>query len=299
MKSCFRYPGGKSRVANLILKYMPEGTVEYREPFVGGGGVFFNLPSSVQSKWINDLNKPLIEVYLAFRDRPVEFIKACREISPIVAGEIEVPTKGTGKPYNARLGKLFEEFKYNEGMDQALRYFFINRTVWAGRVNYDPAFESRLYYSNPTGWNITKGDLLERVADHIAGTKITALDYSELLDGTGDGVWVYLDPPYVVDTRLARSSKLYECGFSDEDHVRFAEVCKRTGYKVCISYDNDPKVYELFSDAGFHIYEHSWTYSGTQVCSRKRGVYTAGEDKKAGKELIITNYERDEARFKT
>lgn len=43
MQSIFRYPGGKSRSSaqQKILRFAPENYAEYREPFVGGGGIFF------------------------------------------------------------------------------------------------------------------------------------------------------------------------------------------------------------------------------------------------------------------
>jgi DNA adenine methylase len=279
-----RYPGGKSKVADLILRYMPSGTKEYREPFVGGGSVFLNVRST-ESRWINDLNPGLIAVYKAFRDRPDEFIAKCREILPASPGEDEIATKGTGKKYNKRLGIIFNAFKADEGMDQALRYFFINRTVWGGRVTYDPSCSSRLYYSNPNGWNLVhKPGLLESVAARIAGTLITCGDYEHLFTADGDNVWLYLDPPYCVDTKLSKQSKLYEFGFNWDDHKRFVEMCRGTKHRIAISYDDVLDVREWFK--GFHIYEHSWTYSGT-----------SNKEKVRGKELVITNYERNEALF--
>lgn len=285
LKSPFRYPGGKSKraVQEQILDYIPFGVKEYREPFVGGGGIFFGLePTKVQKRWINDINAPLIEVYTAFRDRPEDFIKACRDILPIQPNEPEVSTKTEkGKKYNARLGKHFQDFAYNETMDQALRYFFINRTVWAGRVNYNPEFASRMYYSNPTGWNITqKPEFLEAVAAHLQGTRISCGPYKPLLDEPGEDVWIYLDPPYVVDTNLDKGSKLYQFGFTKEDHEQFAAACRACPHKLCISYDDVPDVRELFKE-GFFIYEHSWKYSGT-----------SNDIKTDGKELIITNYRK-------
>lgn len=290
MKSTFRYPGGKSRVADKLLKYMPVDTLEYREPFVGGGGVYFGLNCSLSiPRWINDLNSGLMEVYKAFLTRPEEFIKKCREIAAISPGEEEVATKGLGKrkvkddgkKYNKRLGTVFNSFKYNELMDQALRYYFINRTVWGGRVNYDPAFESRMYYSNPTGWNIVhKRGFLESVAIHIAGTKITCTDYNELLVAPGKRVWIYLDPPYVVDTHLDKGSRLYEFGFTMDEHRRFVENCKATQHRIAISYDDVPVVREWFQEKdGFYIHEETWKYSGT-----------TNKTKVQGKELVITNY---------
>ena len=39
IKSPLRYPGGKSRVAEILVNQFPKFD-EYREPFLGGGSVF-------------------------------------------------------------------------------------------------------------------------------------------------------------------------------------------------------------------------------------------------------------------
>ncbi|MYF99993.1 DNA adenine methylase [Candidatus Poribacteria bacterium] len=44
-KSPLRYPGGKSRAIKQILPHIPTEIGEFREPFVGGGSVFFSLRS--------------------------------------------------------------------------------------------------------------------------------------------------------------------------------------------------------------------------------------------------------------
>jgi DNA adenine methylase len=138
MKSIFRYPGGKSvsTVQKRILKYKPNDINEYREPFVGGGGIFFAM-DKIENRWINDIDKNLMTVYLALRDRPDDFINKCRQIEPQKPDEEKVATKPGGKAlYNKRLKEVFEYFAENETCDQALRYFFVNRTVWYGRVRY-------------------------------------------------------------------------------------------------------------------------------------------------------------------
>ena len=45
-KSPLRYPGGKSRALKQILPLIPVNMTEFREPFVGGGSVFFAIRSS-------------------------------------------------------------------------------------------------------------------------------------------------------------------------------------------------------------------------------------------------------------
>ena len=288
MKSPFRYPGGKTRkhVQNKILRHIPSKFNEYREGFVGGGGIFFAIPTDrVNKRWINDMNGSLIAVYEALRDSPDDFIASCRAIEPVKEGEATVKSKKTSnkdsKEYNSRLKSVFDKFVEDETMDAALRYFYINRTVWGGRVTYDPNQRSRLYFSNPEGWNVVKSNLLEKVANHLRGTKITCDSYENTLSAPGDDVVVYLDPPYVVNSELSRNSQLYEFGFNMEDHKRFRDTVLSSNHKVCISYDDHDLIRNLFRETdGFHLYKETWKYSGTG-----KGI------KDNGRELIITNYD--------
>lgn len=270
-------------VRDWILAQRPFGVREYREPFVGGGGIFFGLNSTAcEKRWINDKHSGLIEVYKALRDRPDEFIAACKAI-PIAHESDPLTEEGPrgGKPTNARLKKTFEELCLNQECDQALRYYFVNRTVHgSGRVNYD--IPSRLYFSNPDGWGITATDRLTHAAEHLTGTEITCGDYADLFDAPGENVWIYADPPYVVNTNLTASSQLYQHGFTQEDHRRFAEVVARCQHKVCISYDDDGAglIRSLYPEDRYRIVTATWKYAGT-----------TNAVKADGKELLILNYD--------
>ena len=277
MQSIFRYPGGKSKVQRKILSRAPSDFCEYREPFVGGGGIFFGIDAVGKQRWINDVHPGLIEVYRSLRDRPVEFITMCKGVPAHQPGEKEVSTKVDGKKYNERLGKIFDRVKLDENCDQAFRYLFVNRTVWMGRVNYD--IPSRLYYSVPEGWNIVKSDKLEQAAAHLIGTEISCGDYLRLLEAPGQDVWIYCDPPYVSNTDMTTQDKQYQHSFTLEDHEAFVEAVKECEHKVCISYDDCDLVREWFDGSDFAINEEEWKYSGTNLSK-----------KKTGQELIITNY---------
>lgn len=264
MTNIFRYPGGKSKtsIRKIILQYKPDIIDEYREPFVGGGGIFFCIDPE-KKRWINDVNKKLISVYLSLRDSSKEFIEKCRQIDP--------------KSDISFLEKTFNEFKKNEDMDQSLRYFYINRTVWGGRVTFKKKLESRLYFSNPEGWKIVSTRALAEAAEILKGTIITSGDYSKLLEEDGNNVWIYIDPPYVVNTELPESSQLYEFNFTLEDHISLKNNLSKCKHKWCLSYDNHPLIIDLYKE--FYIYYHSWKYCGSSL-----------DKKDNGKEVVITNY---------
>lgn len=272
MKSIFRYPGGKTRssIQDWIKDHRPPGCKEYREPFVGGGGVFFCM-DGFERYWLNDMHSGLTAVYQALSERPEEFIAKCKGIDPPRDDdELTDPGPRGGKRVNKRLNAIFESVAFDDAYeDQAFRYFFVNRTVFGGRVNYD--IPSRLYFSNPEGWNIVTNGQLEDAARKLQGVKITCGDYSELFDAPGDDVWIYADPPYLVNTDLSRSSQLYQHSFTLDDHRNFAEVVRRCKHKVCISYDDDPggEIRRIFE--GFHIKDGRWKYCGTTDKGKETG----------------------------
>ena len=161
----FRYPGGKTRsaVTGWILAHRPPGVREYREPFVGGGGVFFAMTDSPGRVWLNDTSEGLVAVYLALRDRPGEFVARCRAVEPERPDDpLTGPGPCGGRPVNRRLKELFDRVARDAGEDPAFRYFVLNRMGFGGRVNYD--LPSRQFFSNPAGWNIVPGPRLGRAA---------------------------------------------------------------------------------------------------------------------------------------
>ncbi len=61
MKPIIKYRGGKSKEIPHIIKYIPNYTGRYIEPFFGGGALFFHLEP--QKAIINDINKRLVDFY--------------------------------------------------------------------------------------------------------------------------------------------------------------------------------------------------------------------------------------------
>jgi len=271
----FRYPGGKGKksIREKILSRFPKDYSEYREPMVGGGGMFFNIPTC-KTRWINDLDDNLISVYLSLKNNPEEFITKCKDISP------ESDLKG-----------LFYRIIDDSNFDKALKYFFVNRTVWAGRVNYE--IRSRLYFSNPPGWKIVNTNKLEKAASIIKEARVSSLDYKDVLKEPGSDVLVYIDPPYYLNTKLEKNSRLYKHNFEFDDHKELCEHVKSCKHNIVLSYDDDPAIRKLYKGFNFgrglgasHARAEKWKYCGTSSAKSQNQSKT----KRVGKELIISNF---------
>ena len=77
MKTFVRWQGNKSKHLNKIIKYIPDFSGTYIEPFVGSGAMLLKLEPK---KWIiNDLNKDLINIWKSIKKHPQEIIKIFKE----------------------------------------------------------------------------------------------------------------------------------------------------------------------------------------------------------------------------
>lgn len=276
LPTLLRYPGGKANKSahQQVRAYFPEKFGEYRELFVGGAGLFFTVDPTIP-RWINDKSPGVIALYSALKTRPCEFIAACESIHPVRPGEPMITTP-TGKVFPKRMWDEFHRLRDDENTDLALRYLFLNRHSMFGRVFLEPDRRHRTLFSKDTGWSLGLFARMAQAAAYFTEARITNSDFEWLLDEPGHDVLAFCDPPYVKETNLSWSGKLYEYGFTMQDHVRLRDAIVRCSHKVIVSYGDDPLIRELYKD--FFIHEGAWTYSGRKDRTKK------------GRELIITNY---------
>ena len=68
-----KWPGGKRRLVQIILRLVPQDLGRYYEPFFGGGALFFALQPRVAR--LSDRNAELISAYLQIRNHPEDVIR--------------------------------------------------------------------------------------------------------------------------------------------------------------------------------------------------------------------------------
>ncbi len=187
LRSPLRYPGGKTRVAKLFMPYFPDHT-GYREIFAGGGAVFFHKPRA-KNNWLNDLHPGLYALFVALRDHFDEFADLCRE-----------QDGDRRKRFDYWAQERRDLMEANGGdhlLERAIQYYYLNRTVWGGRVVFDPRRKSRLYFSNPDGWNNLDKKLIHlgQISEKLRGVKITCQSYEKCLARSTGNTFIYADPP--------------------------------------------------------------------------------------------------------
>lgn len=266
IKSPLRYPGGKSKAINQIIPHIPLNITEYREPFVGGGSVFLAIKklfgNLIKLYWINDLNYDLCCFWAYARDEIESFTDAVNEIKCKYTDGRELFNYFT-----------CEDLKLSE-FERAVRFFILNRITFSGTVDSggysQQAFERRFTDSSI--------DRLRKLSSYLSSIHITNSDYEKLLFQDGDGVFIFLDPPYL----SAVKSKLYGVRgklHTSFDHERFAENMRKCQHRWLITYDDSPEIRKLFSFAKIT----EWTLQYGMNNYKKKSAAQ-------GKELLIKNY---------
>jgi len=285
LRSPLRYPGGKSRVARLLAPYIPEHE-EYREIFFGGGGLFFHKPKA-KHNWINDLHPGLYAFWKTLRDQFDEFEALCRK----QPASNEATLRATFDYWCGR-DDLMKASGDDKLLERAVQYYFINRTVWTGRVVYDPARRSRLYFSNPEGWGNLEKKLkhLRACSEKLQGVKITNLPFEQCLEGATPDTFIYADPPYYRDSLDVPTSKLYEGHFPIEAHTALRDLLAASPARAMISYDDRPEVRKLYADkAIWRLVPLEWKYCGRYAVTNDAKAKGRKEQKVSGQELLIVN----------
>ncbi len=263
-KSPLRYPGGKSKALKQILPIIPYFD-EFREPFVGGGSVFFALKQIYPAKKfsINDLNRELYLFWKYCKENPERLVAAIKKIKEETKDGYELYLNLTDK------NKIFTDF------ERAVRFFVLNRITFSGLA--DSGGYSKSAFINR--FTISSIKRLAEASKIIQNTTITNEDYEKVIHKPGKNVFIFLDPPYfsTIKSRLyGKNGHLHEFF----DHQRFAENMTKCKHKWLITYDDSPEIRKLFSFANIYQWELQYGMNN----------YKQGSAAK-GKELFISNYE--------
>ena len=262
-KTPLRYPGGKTRAAEMLVSIVPSFD-EYREPFVGGGSVFLNLKQRFPYSryWINDL---FYDLY-CFWDE----IKTNKDETISIIRKWKEEYKNGKELHRFLCDNLFNFSK----TERAAAFFVLNRITFSG-TSCSGGYSQGSFDGRFTESSIQRA---EKVSWLLKDVMITNLDYSEVLKEKGDNVFIFLDPPYYTATNSALYGKNGELhkGF---DHIRLAEEMMKCGHKWMMTYDDCEYIRDLYKE--YEIVPFELMYGMKNVTK---------EAEMKGKEIIIKNY---------
>ena len=270
LKTCLRYPGGKSRACVKMDSYFPDlrDYDEFREPFLGGGSVAIHITKKYPNLgiWVNDLYEPLVNFWqqlqifgVDLKDRLTDLKSANN--TPELAKDLFLKSKELVNNLEA------------SSLDRAVAFYIVNKCSFSG-LTESSSFSAQASNSN---FSLRCIEKLPAYSEIIAKWRITNYSYDYLMDGN-KGAFMYLDPPYDIKDNLYGNKGSMHKGF---DHDKFAVDCDNNNMNQLVSYNSDQLVKDRFKD--WNAAEFDLTYTMRSV-----GEYM--RDQKQRKELLLFNY---------
>lgn len=220
------YQGSKRNLATDILRYFPERVTTLIEPFAGSAAITLAAAArGLAARYvINDLNKPLVELWRAIVESPE---KLARQYEGLWRAQHE----GRREYYD----KVREDFNRTGRPDYLL--YLLARCVKASvRYNANGEF-------NQSPDNRRMGALPATMREQILGashllrgkTECSSVDYREAVARATPDDLIYMDPPYqgVCGERDPRYLK----GVLVDEFVEVLEVLNYRDIRYVVSYD--------------------------------------------------------------
>ena len=291
--------GAKASMFRKITAFFDETCIQYMEPFVGGGGIFFGMYNKkYELEWINDANSELAFLYKAF---------ASEKHGDSVVNELMKVEKSNNKiiaqaQFNEALEKmrmisndLFKDIDKMETADviDVCRYIYILYTQsFNSNAKTYSSQKSEKKYERHSKRNLQNA--YERIKKKgLIITNYNALKLIPKFKNRPD-IQMYLDPPYVGLYRKER--KLYAKEMADLiSHIELAELINDAKCAIVLSgYRNPdntmPTIYDALLGKDWHCYKIKTAPNNCEVI--KKGVKRKYVD-----EYIWTNRVPENAKF--
>lgn len=248
--------GGKSKLRKKLIEMIPKDHTCYVEVFFGVGWVYFGkTPSQVEV--INDIDQELINLFKMIKFHPEELERML---------QYELSSRDSFSEYKQQLTKHMTEIQ------RATRFLYLISQSFASK-------------GTTYGYGTTKGpakhifvtDNLLSLKERLKTTFIENLSYEKIFNKYDRAhTFFFCDPPYFETDGYAHE-------FTEEDHVALRDILKNIEGRFLLTINDHPKTREWYKD--FNIIETTVPYS----------VGKTAESRKQYKELIITNYDLEEA----
>lgn len=261
MRNVLKYPGSKWNIAGQLVNLIPEHH-SYVEPFFGSGAVLFSKPVS-DIETVNDLDSEVTNLFRCIQ-KDAEHLARLVMTTPFSREEydnqFDVPACEGGMEkdaYERAAGFLVRCWQGHGFRTNGYKVGWKNDVVGRER-----SYALKNWYRLPD-WCIEIAERLRKVQIENR----PALEVIKRFDH--DGVFMYIDPPYLLATR---TGKQYKHEMTDAEHEELLKELLQSKAKIMISgYESD-----MYND-----YLKDWN---------KRTFSSCAEHGKPRKEVVWVNY---------
>lgn len=248
-KPFIKWVGGKRQLLPELLNKMPVSQQElsqlnYVEPFMGGGALFFALQSiglNASKTILNDFNPELVNLYIQVQKNAEALHNRLQGEDFINEKEAFLKVRGWDRDEQGLMGRT--------ELDRAARFIYLNRTAFNGlwRVNQKQQFNTP--FGRYAQFSPPSLEALCEAQAALVGVEILLGDFEKACENAGPSTLVYFDPPYVPVSETSYFTGYTSGGFDLLMQERLAALCNdltARGAKWMLSNSNTPLTQELF-----------------------------------------------------
>jgi DNA adenine methylase len=218
-----KWAGGKSAIAERIHSLLPGDVRErvYREPFLGGGAMFFYLQP--RKAFLSDTVKSLIETY-----------KTVQKQVELLIHRLEKLRLDHSDEHFYKIRERFNQERSAETLDRAAWLIYLNKTCFNGlfRTNKSGEFNVPVgRFANP---RVVDPEKLRVASGLLSRAKLKHATFDDLVRDAEPDDMIYLDPPYDPISKTSSFAGYAEGGFGREDQERLAETFRLLDERRCL-----------------------------------------------------------------
>lgn len=256
MQAPFSYFGGKSQMADSILKRIPDHKT-YVEVFSGAAWILFKKdPTLSRLEVINDLDRHLMNFFRVVKFHPEALIQELESMIPSrdlflsLANELERP--------------LLTDIQ------RAAIFFYVQKLAFAGRFTHSSLAVTK--HSPPRFRGEMGRRLIPIVKERLANVLLEQLDFRKLISlyDTPD-TFFFVDPPYL-------NQKDYRHNFTEAEFQDLARILSSIKGKFLMTHTRDKQVLDIFRPFSFKT-------------TRVKTKYSADRSNSESQEIFIRNFE--------
>jgi len=256
-KCLINWVGGKRLLRKTIAPLVPIDIKSYIEPFGGGGWVLFYREKWADLEIYNDLDGRLVNLFRIVKYHP----NALKEEIKYLLGSREMFMQ-------------FLNYTFLTDVQKAAQFLFLITRSFGGKGSTFGCVKKSSGGACKSLYNYR--EKIDAISERLDRVMIENRDFEKLIKQYDfEDAFFYCDPPYTSGCGYVTTST------ADFDHERLCETLKNIKGRFLLSYDDSPKVRELYKDFEMIALERQNGINNRQGANRENKVF---------KELLIANY---------